>query len=49
MTLRAQDPKTKQAIDVSASTPHQIAQIGVDRETVADAFEAARRTSPPSR
>ena len=31
VTLRAQDPKTKQAIDVSVSTPQQIAQIGVDR------------------
>ncbi len=39
VTLLAQDPKTKQAIDVTASTSDQIAQIGVDRETVAEAFD----------
>ena len=42
VTLRTQDPKTKQAIDVSVSTPQQVAQIGVDRQTVADAFESAK-------
>jgi phage protein D/phage baseplate assembly protein gpV len=42
VTLRAQDPKTKQAIDVSVSSPHQVAEIGLDRATFADAFFAAR-------
>ncbi|HEY1518137.1 MAG TPA: VgrG-related protein [Solirubrobacteraceae bacterium] len=42
VTLRAQDPKTKQAIDVSASTPQQVAQIGVARTTVAGAFDSAK-------
>jgi phage protein D len=42
VTLRAQDPKTKQAIDVSVSTPQQVAQIGVDRQTVAKAFDPAK-------
>ena len=41
VTLAAQDPKTKQAIAVTASTPTQIASIGVDRSTVANAFAAA--------
>ena len=41
VSLLAQDPKTKQAIDVTVSTPSQIAQIGVDRETVASAFDDA--------
>ena len=39
VTLSAQDPKTKQAIDVTASSPEQIAKIGVDRATVAGAFD----------
>ena len=39
VTLLAQDPKTKQAIDVTVSDPNQIAQIGVDRATVAGAFD----------
>jgi phage protein D len=38
VTLAAQDPKTKQAIEVTASIPQQIAKIGVDRSTVAGAF-----------
>jgi phage protein D len=38
VTLLAHDPMTKQAIDVAVSSPDQIAQIGVDRETVAGAF-----------
>ena len=42
VTLRAQDPKTKQAIDVSASSPQQVAQIGVNRQTVVSAFEQAK-------
>jgi phage protein D len=41
VTLLAQDPMTKQAIDVSVSSPDQIAQIGVDRQTVAAAFDGA--------
>ena len=42
VTLLAHDPKTKQPIDVSASSPNQIAQIGVDRASVAGAFEDSR-------
>jgi uncharacterized protein involved in type VI secretion and phage assembly len=38
VTLRTQDPKTKQAIEVSATSPNQIARIGIDRDTVAGAF-----------
>ncbi len=41
VTLLAQDPKTKQVIDVTATTSNQVAQIGVDRETVASAFDGA--------
>jgi len=41
VTLLTQDPSTKQAIDVTVSTAQQIAQIGVDRESVADAFDGA--------
>lgn len=41
VTLSVQDPKTKQSIDVTASTPQQIARIGVDRGTVAGAFGGA--------
>jgi phage protein D len=41
VTLLAQDPKTKQAIDVSASSSNQVAQIGVDRGTVASAFDGS--------
>ena len=42
VTLLAQDPKSKQAIDVTASSSNQIAQIGVDRGTVASAFDGAK-------
>jgi uncharacterized protein involved in type VI secretion and phage assembly len=42
VTLRAQDPKTNQAIDVSASSPQQVAQIGVNRHTIVAAFEEAK-------
>jgi len=41
VTLLAHDPKTKATIEASAKRPDQIAQIGVDRQKVADAFEAA--------
>jgi uncharacterized protein involved in type VI secretion and phage assembly len=41
VTLLAQDPKTKQAIESNATEPDQIARIGVDRESVATAFETA--------
>jgi phage protein D len=41
VTLATQDPKTKQPISVTASSANQIAHIGVDRDTVANAFSAA--------
>lgn len=41
VTLSAHDPKTKQAIDVTASSPQQIARIGVERSDVAGAFDGA--------
>ena len=41
VTLRTHDPKTKQPIEASATSPNQLAQIGVDRASVADAFEKA--------
>jgi phage protein D len=41
VTLLAQDPKTKQAIDVAASQPNLVAQIGVPRDKVVDAFAGA--------
>jgi phage protein D len=41
VTLLTQDPATKQAIDVAVSSPQQIAQIGVDRQSVAGAFDGA--------
>jgi phage protein D len=41
VTLLAQDPMTKSAISVSVSSPDQVAQIGVDRQTVASAFDGA--------
>lgn len=37
-TLRAQDPLANQVIETTVSTPNQIAQIGVTRRSVADAF-----------
>jgi len=41
VTLAAFDPKTKQAIGVTASSPDQVARIGVERATVASAFDGA--------
>jgi phage protein D len=41
VTLAAQDPKTNRTIDVSASSPQQLAQIGIDRGTVQSAFDGA--------
>lgn len=41
VSLGAHDPKTKQAIDVTASSSNEIAQIGVSRESVAGAFDTA--------
>ena len=41
VSVFAHDPKTKQAIEATASEPEQIAQIGIDREQVAGAFEEA--------
>jgi Rhs element Vgr protein len=41
VTLAAHDPKTKQAINVTASSPEQVAQIGVDRAAVQQAFDGA--------
>ncbi len=41
VTLAAFDPKTKQAIGVTASSPDQVARIGVERSTVASAFDGA--------
>ncbi len=39
VTLAAQDPKTKQPISVTATSPNQIAKIGVDRDSVKSAFD----------
>lgn len=41
VTLAAHDPKTKSVIDVTASNPNQVARIGVERSTVASAFDGA--------
>jgi phage protein D len=41
VSLLAQDPKTKQAIDVTVSDSNQVAQIGVDRGSVVSAFNGA--------
>jgi uncharacterized protein involved in type VI secretion and phage assembly len=41
VTLAAFDPKAKQAINVTASSPEQVARIGVERSTVAGAFDGA--------
>lgn len=41
ITLAAQDPKTKAAIDASASSPQPLSQIGIDRQTVQKAFDGA--------
>jgi uncharacterized protein involved in type VI secretion and phage assembly len=42
VTLLAHDPKTKQVIDVTKSSPNQIAQIGIDRATVAATIDQAK-------
>jgi phage protein D len=42
VSLSTQDPKTKQAIDVTASSSNEIAQIGVARDDVAKAFNGAK-------
>jgi phage protein D len=42
VSLLAQDPMTKEAIDVSASSSQQIAHIGVDRAQVTNAFAGDR-------
>jgi phage protein D/phage baseplate assembly protein gpV len=39
VTLSVLDPKTKQALQSTADNPNQIAHIGVDRATVAQAFD----------
>ena len=41
ITLSAQDPKTKEAIDASASSAQPLARIGIDRDTVSNAFGGA--------
>jgi len=41
VTLLAHDPKTKQAIEASAATPEQIAEIGMARDAVTESFEPA--------
>jgi phage protein D len=41
VSLLAQDPSNKQVIDVTAATADQVARIGVDRDTVASAFDGA--------
>jgi phage protein D/phage baseplate assembly protein gpV len=41
VNVYAHDPKTKQAIVGTATQPDQIAQIGIDRQQVADAFSEA--------
>jgi phage protein D len=41
VTLSAEDPMTKQPIDVSVSTPQENAWIGLDRDTVQQAFPGA--------
>src|SRR6201995_4795553 len=41
VTLAAFDPKTKQPINATASSPDQVARIGVERSAVASAFDGA--------
>jgi uncharacterized protein involved in type VI secretion and phage assembly len=41
VTLAAFDPKTKQPISVTVSSPEQVARIGVERSSVASAFDGA--------
>ena len=42
VTLATFDPKTKEAIDATASDPQQISRIGIDRQAVQHAFDDAR-------
>ncbi|HEX3978664.1 MAG TPA: VgrG-related protein [Solirubrobacteraceae bacterium] len=41
VTLGAFDPKAKQPISVTVSSPEQVARIGVERSSVASAFDGA--------
>jgi Rhs element Vgr protein len=41
VTLAAHDPKTKSVIDATVSSPNQVARIGIERSTVAEAFDGA--------
>jgi phage protein D len=41
VTLLAHDPKTKQALEATATSPNQIAQIGVARDAIVGAFQAS--------
>jgi phage protein D len=41
VTLTAQDPKIKEALEASASSPTQTTNIGIDRDTVQAAFNDA--------
>jgi phage protein D len=41
VTLAAHDPKTKETIDATAHSPHQLAEIGIDRQTIREAFDGA--------
>jgi phage protein D len=41
VTIAAHDPKTKEAISASVSSPRQIASIGIGRDTVREAFDGA--------
>jgi phage protein D/phage baseplate assembly protein gpV len=41
VTLAAHDPKTKETIDASAQSPRQLGEIGIDRQTIREAFDGA--------
>ncbi len=41
VTVAAHDPKTKETIDATAQSPHQLAEIGIDRQTISEAFDGA--------
>jgi phage protein D len=41
VTLAAHDPKTKEAIDATAQSPQQLAEIGLDRKTISEVFDGA--------
>lgn len=41
VTLAAHDPKTKQALDATASSPQELVRIGIDRDAVSKAFGSA--------